>query len=44
MSGSSIEIELPDDMTIANTTATISDSMTDGIADLSSKFLVLDSS
>jgi hypothetical protein len=38
MSDSSIEIELPDDMELTNPAWTVTNSTTDGIADLKSKF------
>lgn len=44
MPGSSIEIELPDDLLLVNPVLTQTNSTTDGIADLRSQFLVKDSS
>lgn len=44
MSDSSLEIELPEDMELVDPTKTEADSFTDGIADLTSKFTVVDSS
>ena len=40
LSGSSIEIELPDELSILDTELTRTDSYTDGVADLSSEFYV----
>ena len=40
VAGSVVEIELPDDLVLEDPEATVTDSYTDGIADLSSQFLV----
>lgn len=41
LSGSYIEIELPEDLVISDTDITKTNSYTDGVADLSSEFLVI---
>ena len=41
LSGSMIEIELPDDLEIPDDAITMADSYTDGVADLTSEFITI---